>query len=639
MAERGPKLQANGMTEQRMYGLWPSPIGPRDIAAGIRLGEPCWDTDGERIAWVEGRSDRGVLVLREADGSIRDLTPGEMSVRAFVGYGGGDFTLSHGVAYFVGQADQRIYRQDLAGGKPRPITPGFGAASTPRVSPDGRWVVYVHTYEDVDAIAIVDTDGRHWPARIGEGRDFYMQPAWSPDGQRLAWVEWDHPNMPWDGTELRVARVTADGRLPVCVESMVVAGGVGIAVFQPEFSPEGDSVMFVSDEGGWGQLRCLSIATADTATVALEGEAGTPAWGHGMRRFSPLGGGRQVAVMSRGGFDRLVTVDLEGGERPVSGTEPYTSIAHPVATADGQRVGAVVSAGNQPPRVVVFDVAGQRGPEILRRSDAELTRPSALSAPEAVSWRSFDGETAHGLYYPPASERFVGTGAPPLIVSVHGGPTSQVTASWNATAQFFATRGYGVLFPNYRGSTGYGRDYMLKLRESWGIYDVRDARWGAESLAREGKADGGKLVIMGGSAGGYTVLQSLVEYQGFYKAGICMFGVSNMFTLASDTHKFEARYLDSMLGPLPEAAAVYRERSPIFHADRIVDPLAVFQGDIDRVVPREQSDAIVASLKARGVTHEYHVYEGEGHGWRKAETIDHFWKTVDRFLREHVLFA
>jgi dipeptidyl aminopeptidase/acylaminoacyl peptidase len=276
---------------------------------------------------------------------------------------------------------------------------------------------------------------------------------------------------------------------------------------------------------------------------------------------------------------------------------------------------------------------------VRRRSDSEAVPPAALSTPQAVSWVSFDGELAHGLYYPPASERFEGTGAPPLIVSVHGGPTSQVSAAWAANTQYLATRGYAVLQPNYRGSTGYGREYMLKLRESWGIYDVQDAKFGAQSLAERGLADPNRLVIMGGSAGGFTVLQSLVELPGFYKAAISMFGVANQFTLASDTHKFEQRYLDSMLGPLPEAAATYRERSPIFHAAKIVDPLAVFQGAIDRVVPREQSDAIVASLQARGIPHEYHVYEGEGHGWRKSETIEAFYKSVEAFLKQYVLFA
>jgi dipeptidyl aminopeptidase/acylaminoacyl peptidase len=289
--------------------------------------------------------------------------------------------------------------------------------------------------------------------------------------------------------------------------------------------------------------------------------------------------------------------------------------------------------------VVVFDLANGGPPSIRRRSDSETVPPAALSRPEPVSWTSFDGEEAHGIYYPPASDRFESSGAPPLVVIVHGGPTSQSLAQWSPPTQFLATRGYGVLQVNYRGSTGYGRHYMLKLRESWGIYDVQDSKSGAQALADRGLADASRFVIMGGSAGGFTVLQSLVEVPGFYRAGVCSFGVSNQFTLASDTHKFESRYLDSMLGPLPEAAARYRERSPIFHAAKIVDPIAVFQGDIDRVVPREQSDSIVASLRARGVPHEYHVYEGEGHGWRKTETIEQFYTTLERFLRQYVIFA
>jgi dipeptidyl aminopeptidase/acylaminoacyl peptidase len=628
------------MKEQRMFGLWSSPIGARDIAAGIRLGEPCWDNDGQRLAWVEGRSDRGVIVVREPDGSLRDLTPGEMSVRAFVGYGGGDFTVHEGVVYFVAQADQRIYRQPITGGRPRPITPAFGAASTPRVSPDGRWVAYVQTYEDVDCIAIVDSAGELWPAKLAGGRDFYMQPAWRPDGAALTWAEWDHPLMPWDGTEVRVAYLdVSGGGLPRVASSEIVAGGSDVAIFQPEFGPGGDALYYISDSGGWGLVRRQDLATGAVSTFECDGEAGTPAWNHGMRRYAILPSGDVAAVRTRSAFDSLVLLGPGGIEDAGARHEGYTSLSHPVASPDGTQL-AFVAAGPLPPRVVVTNLVDTpAAPQVLRRSDTELVARAGLSHPEAVTWTSFDGDQAHGLYFPPTNERFEGAGPPPLIISIHGGPTSHVSAGWNPTAQFFATRGFAVLLPNYRGSTSYGRDYMLKLRESWGIYDVQDARFGAEFLAAEGKADLSKVVIMGGSAGGYTVLQSFVDFQGFYKAGICMFGVSNMFTLASDTHKFEARYLDSMLGPLPEAAATYRERSPIFHADRISDPIALFQGDIDRVVPREQSDSIAASLRARGVTHEYHVYEGEGHGWRKSETIDHFWKTVERFLREHVLFA
>jgi Tol biopolymer transport system component len=222
--------------EQRMYGLWSSPVTAKSLSLGIQLNEPCWDTDGQTLAWVEGRSGRGVIVVQAADDqATRDLTS-DISVRAFVGYGGGDFTLSHGVAYFVAQENQRIYRQELSGGRPRAITPAFGAASSPTVSPDGRWVAYVHTYEDVDAIALVDTLGKHWPARLGEGRDFYMQPAWHPSGDRLAWVEWDHPNMPWDGTELKLASLAfPEGGLPIVITASDVAGGPDTAIFQPIF--------------------------------------------------------------------------------------------------------------------------------------------------------------------------------------------------------------------------------------------------------------------------------------------------------------------------------------------------------------------------------------------------------------------
>jgi len=626
-----------------MYGRWESPITPKSLAAVTRLSEPCWDTGGRTIGWIEGRSDRGVLVVQDVDGSApRDLTA-DISVRAFLGYGGGDFTLSHGVAYFVGQADQRIYRQPLAGGVAKPITPGFGAASTPVVSPNGRWLAYVHSYDHVDSIAIVDTDGRHWPQQLATGRDFYMQPAWHPASDRLAWIEWDHPNMPWDGTELTLGRLAfPEGRPPVMVGATTLAGGPETAIFQPGFTPDGTAALYVSDESGFGHVYRRDLATgAVTQLTGGEGDFGEPAWSQGQRNFCATPSGAVITVRNEGGFESLERVERDGRQVDLRDLHPgYTNLSYPAASPVDERVVCIGSGPAVPPRVVIFDTVEPGLPaSVRRRSDGETIAAVALSRPEAISWSSFDGELAHGIYYPPASDRFEGSGQPPLIVTVHGGPTSQVQTAYAAQAQFFATRGYAVLQVNYRGSTGYGRDYMLKLRNSWGIFDVQDSKFGARALADRGLADPSKLVIMGGSAGGFTVLQSLVEVPGFYKAGLCLFGVANMFTLASDTHKFEERYLDSMLGPLPEAAAVYRERSPIFHAAKIVDPIAVFQGDIDRVVPREQSDTIVASLRARGVPHEYHVYEGEGHGWRKAETVESFYTSVERFLTQYVLFA
>lgn len=637
-----------------MFGLWESPLTPKSLATSLRLSGPRWDTDGRTLGWVESRSDRAVLVVEEDQGAMRDLTPGDLSVRAMVGYGGGDFTLANGAAYFVGQTDQRIYRQPLrmdegwspypSDGLPRPITPAFGAAASPTVSPDGQWVAYVHTYEDVDAIAIVDAQGAAWPVRVAHGRDFYMQPAWHPDGNRLAWIEWDHPQMPWDGTELAVGDITFEDGRPVVTNVTRVAGGPDTAIYQPTFSPDGRALYYISDETGFGHIYRRDLASGSVEQLTSgDAEYGEPAWNQGMRRFGITPGGRLVAVRSERGFHRLVSIGPDGEERDESHRHGgYTQLNQPACSPTTEVVAFAAGGGRQPDRIIVvnFDDEPATGaaPRVVRRSASELVPPWGLSEPEAVTWPSFDGEVAHGLYYPPASERFEADGAPPLIVLVHGGPTSQVTAGWNAQVQFFATRGYAVLQVNYRGSTGYGRDYMRKLRESWGLYDVQDCRTGAEAMADRGLADRSRLVIMGGSAGGFTVLQSLVDFPGFYRAAICLFGVSNQFALAMDTHKFEARYTDSLLGPLPEAAARYRERSPLFHAQKIVDPIAVFQGDIDRVVPRNQSDAIVASLRARGVPHEYQVYEGEGHGWRKSETIEHFNAACDRFLRQYVLF-
>lgn len=628
-------------TPKRTPGLFPSSITPKSLATSMRLSDPQWDTDGMTIGWIEGRSDRGVLVTYRVDeAATRDLTS-DISVRAFVGYGGGDFTLAHGWAYYVAQHDQRIYRQSLKGGSPQPVTPQFGAASTPRVSPDGRWVAYVHSDERDDCIAVVPADGSRWPLKVGAGRDFYMQPAWHPNGNRLAWIEWDHPNMPWDGTELCLATLDFSTGAPVLDSRQVVAGGGQTAIFQPEFSPDGRFLYYCSDETGWSHLYRWDLANG-SATQLTSGktEHAIPAWQQGMRTYSISGSGVAYAVRSDRGFDTLLKVEPSGDVTDLRDVHyGITSIAFPAASPGAdERIAVIAGSGVQPSRVLLFDLdsAGYRT-TLLRRSASETTPEGELSLPQALSWKSFDGQEAHGIYYPPVGDP---TPKPvPLIVSVHGGPTSQVTTAFNPVAQFFASRGYGVLLPNYRGSTGYGRDYMLKLRESWGIYDVKDSEYGVRSLIERGLVDGKRVVIMGGSAGGYTVLKSLVDMQGFYRAGICMFGVSNMFTLASDTHKFEERYLDTMLGPLPEAADVYRDRSPIFHADKIVDPVAVFQGDIDRVVPREQSDSIVASLRGRGVPHEYHIYEGEGHGWRKAETIEAFYTAVDRFLRQYVVYA
>jgi dipeptidyl aminopeptidase/acylaminoacyl peptidase len=264
---------------------------------------------------------------------------------------------------------------------------------------------------------------------------------------------------------------------------------------------------------------------------------------------------------------------------------------------------------------------------------------STYSVPKSLSWKGDDAGTVHGLFYPPQSDTYTSDGKPPLLVLVHGGPTGQRGASFDSQAQFFCSRGWGVLQVNYRGSTGYGREYREMLKGNWGVLDVQDSVSGVNFLVNSGMVDASKVVIMGGSAGGFTVLKALEDFPGFFKAGICLYGVANQFTLAADTHKFEERYLESLLGPLPESSELYRERSPIFFADKIKDPIAVFQGEDDKVVPKNQSEEIVTILRRNGVPHEYHVYPGEGHGFRKKETVEAFYKAVDRFLTQYVIFS
>ena len=625
--------------KNRPYGLWASPITPVSLARGISFYDVSWDASGA-LVWREGRSDRGVLVIQPPDGQApRDLNS-DYSVRARVGYGGGDFCLGAGKVFFAEAESGRLYAQPLAAGPAQPLTPGFGFAAAPRLSPDGRWLVYVHTYEGTDRLVVVDAAGEMWPSILAQGHDFYMQPAWHPDGRQVAFVCWDHPNMPWDGTWLVVAKLEiTPGCLPRQTEQVVIAGGEEISIFQPEFSPDGRYLAYVSDESGWWQLYLADLQVGKTRQLTTElAEHGQPAWAQGLRTFTFSPDSQHIFfVRNQMGVESLWQYSLRTGKSQSLAVPGYTCLEQLAVAPDGQRLAIIASGPSNPLRVVVVDRAGAVA--VQRRSIAEDLPASAYAIPEHITWKGFDSGAVYGLFYRPLNERYTASGAPPLIVSIHGGPTSQRTMGFSLAAQFYTSRGYAYLDVNYRGSTGYGRLYRNMLRQSWGVYDVEDAVSGARHLADQGLADPKRMVISGGSAGGFTVLKALEDHPGFFKAGICLYGVSNQFTLAAETHKFEAHYTDSLVGLLPEASALYRERSPVFFVDRIQDPIAIFQGEIDVVVPRAQSDEVVASLRQRGVPHIYHLYPGEGHGFRKTETIEHYYKTVEKFLQQYVIFS
>jgi dipeptidyl aminopeptidase/acylaminoacyl peptidase len=632
------------MTEQYAsvpYGLWPSPLQPQHVAAGLRLTDVAWDSDGATLVWHEGRAEHGVLVcLPPGSDAPRDLTP-DLSVRARVGYGGGDFTVAGGEVYFI-EAGGRLYRQALSAGPATPLAPAFGQAAAPSVSPNRQWVVFVHSYEGEDCLAMVDTAGRLWPWKLVVGADFYMQPCWHPHSDILAWVAWHHPHMPWDGSLLQMGRLRADddGRLHV-VEPRTLAGGDSVGIFQPTFSPDGRYLAYISNASGWEDLYLHDLQT-DTPNVLLhdQGDLGQPAWLQGMRTFGFRHDGQVLYYLRNDqGFRRLWSCGLSTGachdcHAALAG---YTYIEQPALSPNRDMLACIASGATQPPRIVTVQFAASPRQRICQRATAEHVPAPALSTPLAVSWLAISGATIHGLYYPPSSTQYHSAGLPPALLLMHGGPTAQAVASFQANVQFFTTRGYAVLQVNYRGSTGYGKAYMEALRGAWGVADVDDAVSGARHLVQQGWADADRLIIMGGSAGGYTVLQTLIQHPGFFKAAVCLYGISNLFTLATSTHKFEAHYLNSLIGMLPQATADYRARSPIFQAERLVDPICLFQGEEDQVVPKGQAEAIVASLKQRGVPHEYHLYAGEGHGWRRTETIARFYTTVEAFLRRHVL--
>jgi dipeptidyl aminopeptidase/acylaminoacyl peptidase len=621
------------------YGLWKSPISPTNLASGLSFSDVAWDHDGT-LVWRESRSDRSVLVVQPKDGqALRDLNS-DYNVRAGVGYGGGDFTVGHGNVYFVEAKTGRIFKQPTHKGTAKPITPSFGSAASPTLSPDGKSLLYIHTYEGKDSIGKVDVTGDFWPTKLVSGDDFYMQPCWHPDGSSIAWIAWNHPQMPWDGTGLFHGKLEITKDCYVLGDVVPIAGDKNTSVFQPQFSPDGNYLAYVSDLEGWWHLYLFDLRSGEhTIYTGGDAEHAVPAWIQGLRTFDFAPDGKTIYFLrNENGYGRLWKVDIKSKMKErVRIDSAYTWQSQVAASPDGEQIAVIASGARVPNRVIAVDVSG--GVKILRRSLSENLPSKTYSLTQPIHWEGVDGGEVHGLYYAPQNEAYESIGLPPLLVLVHGGPTGQEYASFDGQAQYFSSRGWGVLQVNYRGSTGYGREYREILKGSWGIYDVQDSVSGAKYLIKDNQVDAGKIVIMGGSAGGFTVLKALEDYPGFFKAGVCCYGVSNQFTLVADTHKFEERYSDSLLGSLPEAAAIYRERSPIFFVDKIRDPIAVFQGEDDKVVPKNQSEEIVAALRHNGIPHEYHLYPGEGHGFRKKETLESFYKAVEKFLKHYVIFS
>lgn len=624
------------MSKRRaLYGTWSSPITAKLVGNRARINDVQWA--GESLVWHESRGT-GNALLSQRDGHAPRELGGDVVGGGKIAYGGGEFGVTAATVFFIGR-DGRVYRTPLEGGAARPVTPGFGGAACPTPSPDGTKLVYVHTYEDKDGLVLLDLTGDAWPRKLDFSSDFAMNPVWSPDGKHLAWVAYDMPNMPWDATRLMLLTFAPDGSYTT--ECLDGAGGI-YAVAQPAFSPDGKTLAYLSDESGFGQLTLLDLASRQQRVITSdEADYSGPAWVAGLRYFAWLPDSRHIVIRrSENALHTLWLIDTQTGSRTQLLTGAgYTHFGQLSVRASDGWVACFAAATNKPQEVISFYPVAGAPVTVHARSVHTVFEDGALSVAQPMRWEGADGETVYGLYYPPASARFECDGLPPLIIHVHGGPTSQAFMRFEPDIQYWATRGYAVMALNFRGSTGYGRAYMQRLYGDWGGCDVDDAVSAADYLAEQGLIDRTKCVIYGGSSGGYAVLRALTEHVGKFAAGVNLYGVADQFALVRDTHKFERAYSDMLLGKLPAAAKLYRERSPLFFADKIRDPLIIFQGADDTVVPQNQSDAMVAAIRANGAEVEYHLYQGEGHGFRKPETIAHYLSAAQAFLERVVIYG
>jgi acetyl esterase/lipase len=648
------------------YGSWTSPItSDLIVAEAIRLGEIA--LDGDAIYWTESqpqKKGRSFIYRAVGDGEAELITPDDANVfnvrtRAHE-YGGGAFAVRDNTLYFSNFTDQRLYRQD-AGRQPRPITPiatdavasGQSVARSAGASADGlrsnaatdaaketpvrtdalRYADGVidqrrgrmicvredHTRpgEAINTLVSVDLSGAQAQQILVSGNDFYSTPRLSRDGGRLAWLTWNHPNMPWIATEAWVGDIQADGTV---ANARRVAGGPDESVFQPEWSPDGE-LFFVSDRGaGWWNLyRHRDGVTEPMAP--MDAEFGRPQWMFGMSTYAFESEERLICCFVRDGVWTLAQLDTRTKRFDIIPTE-WTDISQ-VRASPGR---ALFLGGSPSQAPALIDLNLSTGTHrVVRRSSALPEEVRAyVSVAEPIAFPTEGRETAHAFFYAPYSPEFTapeGEKAPVLVMS-HGGPTSASSSTLSLEVQFWISRGIGVLDVNYRGSTGYGRPYRLRLERQWGVVDVEDCVHGVRYLIENRNADPGRLMITGGSAGGYTTLRALTpEGEKTFSAGASYYGVSDLTALARDTHKFESRYLDWLIGPYPQDHETYADRSPLNHVDRLSAPVIFFQGTEDKVVPPNQTELMVAALKKRGIPVGYFLFEGEQHGFRKGDNI------------------
>ena len=605
------------------FGSWKSPItSDLIVAESIGLGGVVYDD--QDIYWLEGRPSEGgrsVLVRRTQEGTVKDVTPHPYNVRTRVHeYGGGAFLVTKGTVYFSNFKDQRIYKQSPEG-DPIPLTKEAKRSYAELLLDQGRDRA-IGICED--STNLVDAEPQNYIAAIdlntGEvtplvsGCDFYVSPRLSPDGETLAWVQWNHPNMPWDNTRLCTGKVKEDGTIG---DIETVAGGEGEAVCHPLWSPDGQ-LYFVSDRNNWWNLYRLTAEGEVEALYEMEAEFGSPHWVFGLSLYDFISSEKIVCTYTQNGQWYLATLDLNTKTLNTLDVG-YTDIGS--IHAQGENIVFLGGSPTTPTSAVQMNLkTGEQ--EVLKQATNLEIDTGYFSVPEPIAFPTTGNKTAYAWFYPPQNKDYSApeNTLPPLVVKSHGGPTAATSPRFNLKIQYWTSRGFGYVDVNYGGSTGYGREYRQRLYKNWGIVDVDDCANVAQYLAKVGKVDGNRLAITGGSAGGYTTLAALT-FRDVFHAGASHYGVSDLEALAQETHKFESRYLDTLVGEYPQEKEIYKARSPIYHTEQLSCPVIFFQGLEDKVVPPNQAQKMVEAIKEKGLPVAYVPFEGEQHGFRRAENI------------------
>ena len=606
------------------YGSWSSPVTVDLLLKGtVHLRNQMVRWDGEDLYWSELRPDQAgriVVCRRDATGTISDVTPQGFNARSRVHeYGGGHFAVSGGIVWFSNFKDQRLYRQDR-GAEPRPVTPAADVRHADMAVDGPRGRLYAvredHTTgarEAVNSIVSLHGDGEGDLIVIASGNDFYSSPKLSPDGNRIAWTTWNHPNMPWDGSELWVSELDRGGHVTTLRK---IAGSAGESVLQPEWSPAGE-LYFVSDRSGWWNLY-HATGEGDEPLCSRSAEFGAPQWVFGMRFFTFSGPNEIVCLYSEPGGTRLGRIDLDAGAMKQV-VLIYTSL-HNVQVS-GRKAAFFAGSATLAERVLTLDLE-TGAQEVVRVSNPAHVDSGNLSISKAIEFPTEGGLTAHAFYYPPKNRDSEAPPSekPPLVVHCHGGPTGSAGPTYAFEYQYWTSRGIAVVDVNYGGSHGYGRAYRRRLNGNWGEVDVDDCINAARYLVEQGLVDEERVSITGGSAGGFTALLSLTK-RDFYNAGASHFGIGDLETFIKDTHKFESRYVDTLVGPYPERADLYRDRSAVYFADNLKVPVILFQGLEDKIVPPSQAEEFVAVCRKKMLPYAYVPFEGEQHGFRQEKNI------------------